>query len=350
MIQKVANQFFLLAFMILLTGKLWAQVDNEKTKLLILGTSHLSQIKDFESNMLENLISKLDSESFNAVCIENMPAELLYDIRSRNDSAFAGVISSFGGTRLLLADSIQKQLGISFSDARKKINELSNIESLSDMEHLSMIECFLAAADPVSATLHYTRIKDKTVIDKSNLSKEIFKDLISNIVKANEIYSLALKLANNQNLNKIEYIDNFQDEALLLKHFPNFIREFTANQETFKDIGSLPVFKKEEMILKQSIAKKDLLDYYLFLNSTEYMKEDFEAQWEIWLTTNFPSGADRARFYLWEMRNLQIAANIMKVCSFYPGEKVIVIIGASHKSFIEKYLRQNPDIEIMSFN
>ena len=74
--------------------------------------------------------------------------------------------------------------------------------------------------------------KDKTVIDKSNLSKEIFKDLISNIDKANEIYLIALKLANNQNLNKIEYIDNFQDEALLLKHFPNFMQEFTANQET----------------------------------------------------------------------------------------------------------------------
>ena len=47
------------------------------------------------------------------------------------------------------------------------------------------------------------------------------------------------------------------------------------------------------------------------------------------------------------MLNLQIAANITKVCSFYPGKKVLVVIGASHKSFIEKYLKQNPDIEIL---
>jgi len=80
------------------------------------------------------------------------------------------------------------------------------------------------------------------------------------------------------------------------------------------------------------------------------MKQDFEAQWEIWLKTNFPTGTDKARYYLWEMRNLQIAANIIERCSFYPGKKIIVIIGSSHKSFLEKYLKQISDIEILNFD
>ena len=79
------------------------------------------------------------------------------------------------------------------------------------------------------------------------------------------------------------------------------------------------------------------------------MKQDFEAQWSVWLKTNFPSGSDRARYSLWEMRNLQISANIVKTSSFYPGKSIIVIIGSSHKSFIEKYLRQVPDIELLEF-
>ena len=349
MINKIESLFCFLIIILFLSGKLVAQPDNEKTKLLILGTAHLDQMKEFEPVMLERLIYKLDSESFDAVCIENMPAELLYDIRSRNDSAFAQIISSFGGTRLLVADSVQKQLGISFMDAQENVCDLSEKESLSDMDQLLMIEYFLAAADPVSATLHYSRLKDKTSTSKSKLSQKIFDDLNSNLDQANEIYSLALKLADHQNLNKVEYIDDFQDEALLLKHFPGFIQDFTDNQEAFKDIGTLPVFVNGDKILRQCIAKKDLLDHYLYLNSEEYMEQDFEAQWEIWLTTNFPSGTDRARYYLWEMRNLQIAANIMKVCSFYPGKKVIVIIGSAHKSFIEKYLRQVSDLEIINF-
>jgi hypothetical protein len=250
-------------------------------------------------------------------------AELLYDIRSRNDSAFVDVISYFGGIRLSVADSVQKQLRISFLEAQEKISDLADKESLSDKDHVLMVEYFLATADPVSATLHYTRLKDKTITSQSKLSKKTFDDLISNINKANELYAIGLKLASNQNLNKVEYIDNFQDEALLFKHFPDFIQDFNDNQEMFKDIGKLPVFVKGNKLLKQSVEKNDLLDYYLFVNSEEYMKQDFEAQWKIWLTTNYFSGTDRARYYLWEMRNLQIAANIIKVCSFYPEKKLL---------------------------
>jgi len=85
------------------------------------------------------------------------------------------------------------------------------------------------------------------------------------------------------------------------------------------------------------------------MNSREYKKKDFEAQHVIWLNSKFESGTDRARFSLWEMRNLQITANILKTCAFYPGNNIIVIIGASHKSFIEKYMKQIPDIELLEF-
>jgi pheromone shutdown protein TraB len=86
------------------------------------------------------------------------------------------------------------------------------------------------------------------------------------------------------------------------------------------------------------------------MNSKEYQKQDYDAQWKIWLNTNFPSGSDRARYALWEMRNLQISANIMKTAAFYPGKKILVIIGASHKSFIEKYLQQANNIRLLDFN
>ena len=165
----------------------------------------------------------------------------------------------------------------------------------------------------------------------------------------NEISSLALKLADNQKLQKLEYIDNLQDEPLLYKHFPSFTKDFTDNQELFKDIRNSPVYQKVNKLIASGIKDENLLDLYLFMNSVEYKKQDFEAQHEIWLNSKFNSGSDRARFSLWEMRNLQITANILKICAFYPGKSIIVIIGASHKSFIEKYLKQIPDIELLEF-
>ena len=268
----------------------------------------------------------------------------------RKDSAFSEVLSSFGGSRLIIADSVQSKLGINFLEAKKKFSLLTSKENLSDRERLSLIENSLASADPISATLNYVQLQDKSISQQSLLPQEYFDELQKNQKQTNEIYSLAVQLAAKQNLNKIELIDDFQDEALLFKFFPDFIQDYTENQEAFKDIGTLPVFVQGDKLKKQSVETKDLLEYYRFINSEEYMTQDFEAQWEIWLKTNFESGSDRARYYLWEMRNLQIVSNILRVIATNPGKKVLVIIGSSHKSFIEKYLGQVSDLEIMSLN
>ena len=347
---KITQPIGLYLSLFCLSFSVLAQPHIGKTEVLILGTAHLNQIKDFKPSMLNRLTKRLDSLSFDAVCIENMPAELLYDIRSREDDAFSDVLTYFGGDRLSIADSIQKHLDIGFLDAQKKRNELIDKKQFSDEEHLSLIEYALAAADPVTAALHYTQLEDKKTLQQSKLPRKYYDELISELDNPNEIYSLALRLASIGGLSRLEYIDNFQDEALLFKHFPNFIEEYTNNEVQFQGIGDLPIFEQSNAILQQCIEKNDLHDYYRFLNSEEYMTQDSQAQWQIWLKTNFPSGADRARYYLWEMRNLEIAANITKVCALYPGKRIVVIIGASHKSFIEKYLNQISNIELMDFN
>lgn len=338
------------SFFTLFSGNLFAQPVNKKTEIQILGTPHLSQLKGFNPDMLEELKRILDRKSFNVICVESMPSELLYDIRSRNDNAYSEVLSSFGGSRLNVADSVQILLGIDVVDAEKKFNMLTKRENLSDKKRLSLIEYALAMADPISATLNYIQLQDKSILEQSSIPQEYFDDLQNNQKQSNEIYSLAVKLAVKQDLNLIELIDNFQDEALLFKLFPDFIQDYTNIQEVFKDIVNLPVFVKGDELKKQGVKNNNLIEYYRFVNSEEYMNQDFEAQWKIWLNTNFESGSDRARYYLWEMRNLQITSNILRVISANPGKKVLVIIDSSHKSFIEKYLRQISDILIMNFN
>ncbi len=147
---------------------------------------------------------------------------------------------------------------------------------------------------------------------------------------------------------KVEYIDNLQDEPLLYAYFPGFITDYMARQDMFKELGNLPVFKKLDRLKSSGIQNKNLLPLYSYMNNEEFQQLDFEAQWEIWLKTNFPSKSDLSRYALWEMRNLQIAANIMRVVAFYPGKKIIIIIGGSHKRFIEKYLKQSPNINLLS--
>ena len=334
---------------ILFSVNLIAQIETKKTEILILGTNHLNQVENFDREMLDNIVLKLDRFDFDAICIEKMPGELINDIQSRNDNAYNDLLEYYEKTRLSFGDSIQKKLGIGFVESEKRTSVLLNKEFLSDSDRVKLIEYLIASSDLYTATLQYEYLKDKLVLENSNLTKNMIETLSKYSDSNNEIFSLALRLSQNQSIQKLELIDNMQDESFLYKHFPAFIQDYTDNQDQFKNIRNAPVYLKIAELLASGVENKDFLDLYLFMNSDVYKKQDYEAQHEIWLKTNFESGTDRARYSLWEMRNLQITANILRVCAFYPGKRIIVIIGASHKFFIEKYLKQIPDIDLLEF-
>ncbi|WP_229217306.1 DUF5694 domain-containing protein [Massilia forsythiae] len=62
-----------------------------------------------------------------------------------------------------------------------------------------------------------------------------------------------------------------------------------------------------------------------------------------------PSPQQFGRGYLgyWETRNLRMAANIREAIGFQPGSRTLVIVGASHKWYLEAYLNQMHDVRIV---
>jgi len=334
-------------FLVLLFGvRAYAQSDHSQTKVMILGTTHLQQLgSSFKAEMLDEVISRLTDYDFDAICIENMPGQLLYDIQSRNDSAFIDVLEGFGGERLKIAERYQSILGINYLAANEHANTILEQVKIEDSDRVDLIYNLVSATDLASAVIQYKYLTDKLLLADRDLKERLEKLSTS----ANEKYSLACRLAIREGIQKLEYIDNFQDEALLMEHFPEFMEDYMQNQEKLANISVQPVYQRLGVETKRSIEESNLLELYQFVNSKEYMVQDADAQWDIWLRTDFPSRTDRSRYYLWEMRNLQIAANIMQTAAFYPGKRVLVIIGSSHKAFLEKYLSQASDIKLLEF-
>ena len=64
---------------------------------------------------------------------------------------------------------------------------------------------------------------------------------------------------------------------------------------------------------------------------------------------NEPSAQRFGRQYVgyWETRNLRMAANIRDVLGMRPGQRMLVIVGASHKGYLESYLHQMHDLRIV---
>ncbi|SED19170.1 hypothetical protein SAMN04489761_4569 [Tenacibaculum sp. MAR_2009_124] len=326
------------------------KAQTQKTEILILGTTHLHHMKNFKESMLTNVIEKLDKFDFDVICVEKMSGELLNDIASRKDKAFDGITKgSFGNRYLTVADTVQKVKGITFLEAKRSLETQKNIEELSSKERKKILFNYLAVTDLPSAVLQYRYIKDKSVFE-TDFEKYIV-DLIKREGSGNsEYYSLAASLAKLENIHKLEPIDNFQDESLLLKYYPGFMDDFKKQSKLFQNMDKLPVFVKSKRLTQEGVATNDLSGLYAFVNSDEFKKQDYDAQWGIWHTTNFESGSDRARHALWEMRNLQITGNIMKVAALNPGKRILVIIGASHGGFLEKYLKQIRDVKVLKYN
>lgn len=327
-----------------------AKSQSNKTQILILGTPHLQQIDGIEAPMLDKVITKLDSFDFDVICIEKMSGELLYDIQSRQDSAFDGITKGrFGAEFLSLADTVQAINGIAFLEAKKNVLKQVSEEKLTINERKELLFNLLATTDLPSAALQYEYINNKTVF-ATDFEKYIANIIEKKIASQNEYYSLAASLAKRENINQLESIDNLQDEALLFMYYPDFVQEYKDQDGPLDQINELPVYQKINRLSQEGVQANDLSNLYAFFNSNEYKQQDYSGQWEIWLKTNFPSGADRARYALWEMRNLQITANIMNVVARYPERKILVIIGASHGAFIEKYLEQVEHLEVLKYN
>jgi pheromone shutdown protein TraB len=49
----------------------------------------------------------------------------------------------------------------------------------------------------------------------------------------------------------------------------------------------------------------------------------------------------------WETRNLRMASNIMATFRERPGARVLVIVGATHKPWLDKILGQMPNVRIV---
>lgn len=329
-----------------------AQQSEEKlSEVLILGTYHLAQIDNFQTEMLDPLVNKLDAANFNVVAIENMPLQTITDIDSREDRAFTALINKIGTKRLNFAREMQEKLNVSRVQADSMVNRLMDERDMSQTTTRTYIQHLIAAGDLNSAAMMYDRAAQQTKDQiKRNLSADLQAELFKILKSKNEINQIAIRLADLEGLKKLFYIDDLQDESILLKYYPDFIKDYQANATRVDSLMDKSVVEDIAFAKARSKKQKNLMPLYRYLNSENYMKHDFVGQWEIWFKTNFESKSDLARYYLWEMRNLSIAANILKVIARNPGKKILVVIGASHKSFLEKYLSRVSHVNLLTFN
>jgi len=90
-----------------------------------------------------------------------------------------------------------------------------------------------------------------------------------------------------------------------------------------------------------------VMKMYRDLNDRSQAKLVHDSDFGAALEEPSPQQFGRGYVAYWETRNLRMAANIREAIGLQPGSRTLVIVGASHKGYLEAYLNQMHDVRVV---
>lgn len=322
---------------------------HEPTRLMILGVFHIREMGDrFHSSMMQSLISKLEHFKPDLIAVEVLSGDRIHELELRSDATaiHQELLNGFASIQLELGHPAQEQLGLGMIQAARKLGEEKWGDAPRTLRHRALLN--LAAYELPSALLCWSYLPAEERIGDELFPEDLAEKMNSQLALVNEVRQLAIPLARELGHRQIVGVDEFEDSMyceLLLK-----ADVFNRRSPLFKEVLNAGVYMESKRRKDNAVLIGDLLPAFAYLNTPEYAFGDVGAQWGVFLRTRLRDESDRSRLALWENRNLKIAANIRAITSRHPGKRVLVIYGAAHRPFLEAYLRQCSDIEIVQFH
>ncbi len=321
--------------------------EHERSKLLVLASPHLSGLgAGFRPALVDSLLTVLRRFKPDVIAVEQMPARLVAALEAQHR---VGLASAVQDERIAFGRLAQLRLALSREAAAQQARELlRDAASLSDAQRLQLVLHLLAAYELSTATLQWLHLPDSLRSRNTVIPARVGQYLDARTQQAAEDVSVGIRLAHALGLHEIADVDDWQDELLVTEVFPGIGTVIAENPE-LQAAARAPVYAEYGQRLTAGATAGNLLPLYTFLNSDDYGARDAAAQWMVWLRSRLPSGQDRKRYALWEARNLSIAANVRRTMatSLPPGGRLLVIIGASHKAFLDSYLAEMRDVRLV---
>lgn len=323
----------------------------QPTQIMVFGTTHLDRLSDdWDKTLLEPLLEVLESFAPDAIAIEALSGEDAFQLAAFKES-YPSESQNYTRPIVRIAKLAQDELQIDAGDAQAQARQLLNLEDadLTVEKRAQLVGLLAAAGNPYSALLQWRLLTSHADGAIDDLPPQLIEALEAIGNGNDESVSIGVSLAAHLGHQQVFPIDDHSnDDAAHAAVTP-------AMTEIFEE----PWFQ----------ARPDnpkLTDSTDFLNSPEEVESTFhllnrydlgetEAGQLHYVLENLgqsPNALAGRRMItaFQEIRNLRQVSNIMEVSSFYPGKKILVIVGASHKHWFDAYLSMMLDVEIIQFN
>ena len=318
-------------------GALDNDMAGPRSQILVLGTVHLNNLPPgFNPASLDWVLNRLAGFRPDIITIETESGEEC-DLAARHPA-------KYGADYCAPTDAAQAATGLDMPAAMAEVDKSLKAwpAQATPAQRRRLAALLLAANDRASAYVQWLQLPlaERRAGDSLNAS---LVEMLQKIEKShNENYQLGARLAARLGLQRVHAIDNHTGDRMDVPDIKAFVRSIEA---AWAAGGAA---QKEQQKREELLAKApDLLPLYRSINALESLRIGAEANVKAHLVAKSKDGYPQMWVAGWEIRNLRMVANIRETFRERPGARVLSIVGASHKPWLDHWLGQLQGVDIV---
>lgn len=322
-------------------GKLKGPAAGPANEIMVLGSPHLSQLpKTFEAASLGLINERLASWKPQAIAVEDRSGTQC-DFMLRHPTRYKETTDGYCTDTAPAKAATGLDVPAATIEAEQLLDAWPAMPTPAQRRHLAAV--FLAGGERVSALVQWLRLPEGERRAGDGLDAVLVEQLRKLAVRRDESMLIAARLAARLGHERVHAMD---DQTASRPY-----RDRKAAGEAIMKAWDNPANKKRkeaDKVLDQGLGSAEgMLAMYRVLNSPEHIAATFDVDFGPAMNEPSPQRFGREYVGYWETRNLRMAANIRDVLAVTPGERLLVIVGASHKGYLEAYLHQMHDVRIV---
>lgn len=322
-------------------AKLKGPAKGPANEVMVLGSPHLSYFpKTFDPAMLRGLEDRLAGWKPDAISIEALSGAQCDHVR-RYPGRYKDTIESYCWDPAPARLATGLDVPAATAQAGQLLASWPAQPSAGQRRRLTAL--FLAGGERASAVVQWLRLPEAERRAGDGLDDKLVELLDKLKDRRDESYLIAARLAARLGHEQVVAMDDHTADRMIAdeKAWGDAIQKAWNNPAVEKRR------KASETLQARLATPEDLLALYRAYNAPQEMRLAFEGDFGAALEE--PSAQRFGRQYVgyWETRNLRMAANIRDALTPRPGSRMLVVVGASHKGYLEAYLHQMHDVRVV---
>ena len=342
MIRIFAAVALLIAAPVSAQGPLGAvPIGGPRTKVMTLGSVHLSEHESWTPAMLEPLLAKLAAFKPTIITHEGLSGEQCAALKMFPDATGPAYRQYCWNP-----DEIIGETKLSVPQASREIRETlkawPSAPTAAQRRHLAML--FLAAGDRVSARVQWLRLPPAERRAADGISDKMIDVILRKGRKINESYEVVAALAARLGLERAYAVDDHTSDAIYAEVPADFDKDFANRGKEPALVSSMAAHKAQTSRVRDG---ETMLTLYREINARDGTRAQILADFGGALV--LPSERYVGRTYVgwWDVRNMRMVANARAAFAPFPGARVLNVVGSSHKPWYDLLFATMPDVEVV---